>query len=118
MDVVGTMFFANNKLLIDKPRKRSTYQMVGGKVEQGETPLEAVIRECREELGEEAVFEENLFKLVMDFDEIATSDPNVKIHFYVFEYLGELKGRFKESDEIERFLWYDTSNGEAVLSNT
>ena len=39
MDVVGTMFFENNKLLIDKPRKRSTYQMIGGKVEEGENPI-------------------------------------------------------------------------------
>ena len=36
MNVVGTMFFDNNKLLIDKPRKRQTYQMIGGKVEEGE----------------------------------------------------------------------------------
>ncbi len=33
MDVVGTMFFENKKLLIDKPRKRSTFQMIGGKIE-------------------------------------------------------------------------------------
>jgi hypothetical protein len=29
MDVVGTMFFKDKKLLIDKPRERSTYQMIG-----------------------------------------------------------------------------------------
>ena len=45
LKVVGTMFFNNRKLLIDKPRKRPTYQMVGGKVEEGERPLEAAIRE-------------------------------------------------------------------------
>ena len=45
MDVVGTMFFKDNKLLIDKPRKRVTYQMVGGKVEKAETPMQAAIRE-------------------------------------------------------------------------
>ncbi len=50
MNVVGTMFFKDNKLLIDKPRKRNTYQMVGGKVEENETPLEAAISECYEEL--------------------------------------------------------------------
>ena len=44
MNVVRTMFFENEKLLIDKPRKRSTYQMIGGRVETGETPLEAAIR--------------------------------------------------------------------------
>lgn len=50
MLVVGTMFFKNQKLLIDKPRKRNTYQMIGGGVEEGETPLMAAIRECYEEL--------------------------------------------------------------------
>ena len=65
MNVVGTMFFKEEKLLIDKPRKRSTYQMIGGKVEIGETPLEAAKRECHEELGENALFDENLFELVM-----------------------------------------------------
>ena len=115
IDVVGTMFFNDNKLLIDKPRKRSTYQMIGGKVEEGETPLDAAIRECREELGNKALFDESLFRLVMDFDEIATSDPNLNIHFYVFEYLGELKGELTISEEIEKFLWYDPSY---ILSNT
>ena len=33
IDVVGTMFFQNGKLLIVKPRKRHTFQMVGGCVE-------------------------------------------------------------------------------------
>lgn len=118
MDVVGTMFFKDEKLLIDKPRKRPTYQMVGGRVEDGETPLEAAIRECHEELGSHSHFDENQFELVMDFDEIATSDPTQKIHFYVFRYLGSLEGTLETSDEIEAFCWYESSLGEEMLSNT
>lgn len=116
--VVGTMFFDNEKLLIDKPRKRPTYQMIGGSVEVDETPLEAAIRECHEELGDEAVFDNNLFELVMEFDEIATSDGVTPIHFYVFKYNGDLTGELKTSDEIESFLWYDSSCGTEMLSNT
>ena len=41
--VVGTMFFKDGKLLIDKPRKRPTFQMIGGGVENGETPIQAAI---------------------------------------------------------------------------
>lgn len=118
MNVVGTMFFKEKKILIDKPRKRQTYQMIGGGVEEGETPLQAAIRECHEELGPFAIFHEENFQLIMDFDEIATSDPNKKIHFYVYKYEGELQGKLKESEEIEKFLWYDTSKTEAILSNT
>lgn len=118
MNVVGTMFFEDKKLLIDKPRKRSTYQMIGGKVEEGETPLEAAIRECREELGNEAIFDQNLIELVMEFDEIATSDGKTPIHFYVFKYNGGLKGKLSISEEIENFKWYSSIDGTDILSNT
>ena len=110
--------FKDNKLLIDKPRKRLTYQMVGGKVEKGETPMQAAIRECHEELGEKAIFDESLFNLTMEFDEIATSDGITPIHFYVFTYKGELKGDLNTSEEIERFKWYETKDGNEILSNT
>lgn len=118
LKVVGTIFLKDNKLLIDKPRTKPTHQMIGGKVEEGETPLDAAIRECYEELGPKAIFDDTKFEPIMDFDEIATSDPNIKIHFYVFKYNGELKGELETSEEIESFLWYDTSIKEDILSNT
>lgn len=118
MNVVGTMFFENKKILIDKPRKRPTYQMIGGRVEDGETPMQAAIRECHEELGEKAIFDETLFDLVMEFDEIATSDGVTPIHFYVFKYKGVLKGNLSTSEEIEKFLWYDSTMNKDILSNT
>ena len=118
MDVVGTMFFENKKLLIDKPRKRPTYQMIGGRVEDDETPMEAAIRECHEELGKDAIFQEDQLSLVMEFDEIATSDGVTPIHFYVYQYNGKLQGTLTESDEIEHFLWYDSSHSTEILSNT
>lgn len=118
MNVVGTMFFKEQKLLIDKPRKRPTYQMIGGRVEENETTLEAAIRECHEELGDKAIFNENNIELVMEFDEIATSDGITPIHFYVFRYNGLLEGELTTSDEIDNFLWYDTTKGNDILSNT
>lgn len=118
MKVVGTMFFKDNKLLIDKPRKRQTYQMIGGKVEKGENTLQSAIRECHEELGNEAIFDEKSFELVMEFDEIATSDGKTPIHFYVYKYNGALEGKLNTSAEIESFLWYNLAFGTDILSNT
>ena len=116
--VVGTMFFDNERLLLDKPRRRPTYQLVAGRIEDEEMPLEAAIRECHEELGDEAIFDESLIEPVMDFDEIASSDGVTPIHFYLFRYTGELTGKLKTSDEIESFLWYESSMGDEMLSNT
>ena len=117
LKVVGTMFIDNNKLLLDKPRKRPTYQMIGGKVEDNETVLEAAIRECHEELGPNAIIDETKFELVKDFIETATSDPNLKIHFHLFNYTGVLKGELTTSEEIENFVWYDTSMNNIPLSH-
>ena len=68
INVVGTMFFREGKILIDKPRKRPTFQMVGGRIENDELPLHAAIRECHEELGENAIFNESNLVFVMDFN--------------------------------------------------
>lgn len=118
INVVGTMFFKDGKLLIDKPRKRPTFQMIGGSVELGETPLEAAIRECHEELGPQAIFDETKFELIMDFNEIATSDQKTQIHFYVFKYNGELEGELETSEEIEKFMWFGEDDDIEILSNT
>ena len=118
MEVVGTLFIKDNKLLLVKPRRRPTYQLPAGKVEKGETILNAAIRECREELGKNAIFDELKIKFVMDFDEIASSDNVTHIHFYLFNYEGKIEGEFEESDEIEYFIWYETKMGSNMLSNT
>lgn len=116
--VVGTLFFSNGKLLIDKPRKRPTYQMVGGSVEENETTLQAAIREIREELGNKAIFDPTKIEFLMDFDEIATSDPTLKIHMNIFIYKGELHGELSTSDEIENFMWFGIDDDINLLSNT
>ena len=118
MEVVGTMFFKDGKLLIDKPRSKPTFQMIGGKVEKGETVREAAIRECHEELGEKAIFDEKLLEFVMDFEEIATSDPTKRIHMNIFQYKGQLKGELTPSEEIEKFMWFGANDDRSILSNT
>ena len=91
--------------------------MIGGRIEIGETPLQAAIRECHEELGSKAIFNENLFELVMEFDEVATNDGVTPIHFYVFKYNEKLDGSLTTSEEIECFKWYNSSCGTDILSN-
>ena len=54
----------------------------------------------------------------MDFEEIATSNPNLKIHMYVFEYNGLLEGELIASDEIEGFMWFGAEDNKNLLSNT
>lgn len=114
--VVGTLFFKDGKVLLVKPRRRPTLQVVGGSVEEGEELLEAAIRECHEELGMLARFDESKFRFLMDFDERATSDPNLKIQMNLFIYEGILTGELTTSDEIEYFMWFGINDDKQILS--
>jgi len=115
-EVSGTLFFKNGKVLLVKPRKRPTLQVVGGSVEEGETAMEAAIRECYEELGMLASFDERKFRFLMEFNEQATSDPNLTIHMNLFVYEGELEGELTTSDEIESFMWFSIEDNVSLLS--
>ena len=92
--------------------------MIGGSVEENESIFDAAVRECREELGDKAIFDKNKIKFLMEFDEIATSDPNLKIHMNIFLYEGELEGELTISDEIENFMWFSRNDDINILSNT
>ena len=115
-EVSGTLFFKDGKVLLVKPRRRPTLQVVGGSVEVGETIREAAIRECKEELGGKALFEANNINFLMDFEEKATSDPTLKIHMNLFIYDGELEGELTTSEEIECFMWFSFDDDKQVLS--
>lgn len=114
--VAGTLFFEDGKVLLVKPRKRPTLQVVGGSVEEGEEIREAAIRECHEELGDKAVFNSNKISFLMEFDERATSDPNLKIHMNLFIYDGKLEGELTTSEEIESFMWFGVDDDKELLS--
>lgn len=118
MRVVGTLFIENEKLLLNLSRKSTIYQLVAGKIENGETPIEAMIREAHEELGDKAIIDVNAFEQILEFDEIASSDNITPIHYYLFKYNGVIEGEITTSEEITRYLWYDTSISDIMLSNT
>ena len=55
VDVVAALVVENGKFMIcQRPQNKARgllWEFVGGKVEPGETRAEALVRECREELG-------------------------------------------------------------------
>ncbi len=83
-------------LLIEKKRGlgKGLYNGVGGKVEKGETPIQAAIRECKEEIGVEP---KNVkWRGVIEF----INDGSVYSYVHVF-IADDYHGEIRETDEAK-----------------
>lgn len=97
----------NKILLAMKKRGFGTgkYNGVGGKIENGETLEEAMIRETEEEIGVTPTKYEKVGEL--KFDEIYKGNKEkVMFHLYI---VSEWNGEISESDEM-RPEWFDINN--------
>lgn len=66
LTVVAALILRDSKILVCQRHREDTrglqWEFPGGKVESGETPQEALVRELREELGIEATIGRELFR--------------------------------------------------------
>jgi 8-oxo-dGTP diphosphatase len=81
IEVVAALIWDNNKFMIcQRPAHKARgmlWEFVGGKVEPGETKAQALIRECREELG--------ITISVGDmFMEVTHEYPDITVHLTLF----------------------------------
>ena len=80
--VVGIAFIENGKLLIVQSHRSSqtnSWTFVGGGVEEGETLIEAAIREVSEEIHNNFSITASDLEELFTFTEQAASDPNKMI---------------------------------------
>ena len=81
VDVVAALVVENGKFMIcQRPAHKARgllWEFVGGKVEQGETRKQALVRECREELGVTVAPGE----IYMEVDHVY---PDITIHLTLF----------------------------------
>lgn len=85
MEVVAALIFQEGKFLICKrpagKARAHLWEFVGGKVERGETPEEALNRECREELG-------ICVRVLEKFMDVTHAYPDLTVHLTL--YLAEI----------------------------
>jgi 8-oxo-dGTP diphosphatase len=93
-------------LLLVRKRDTETFMQPGGKFEEGETGVEALVRELREELGFELTGAD--LEYVGRFHADAANEPGHRVdcdvHFTVIETEGVVAA------EIEELIWVDPAN--------
>jgi 8-oxo-dGTP pyrophosphatase MutT (NUDIX family) len=89
------------RILVVRKRGTTRYMLPGGKIETGETPAQAAIRELHEEVG--AVLDTEQLHFLGDWITAAANEPNHSVHGYIFEH--PLIEGLAVRAEIEDLLW-------------
>lgn len=119
-NVVGIAFIQDGKLLIVQSVRSShnnIWTLIGGGVNDGETEVEAAIREVGEEIHNGFFIEEHDLKPVMCFKECAASDPEVDILMTMFICTKDINTFLSPDFEILKYHWYKLGESEYKISS-
>jgi 8-oxo-dGTP pyrophosphatase MutT (NUDIX family) len=92
---------SDGRILVVRKRGTSKYMLPGGKIEAGESPAEAAVRELHEEVGAE--LEPDSLLLLGEWTAPAANEAGLTVHGHIFEHpwVDGLAVRA----EIEDLLW-------------
>ena len=101
-EVVAGIIIKDQQVLMCRCHGNELYYCPGGKLEPDETELDAIIRECKEELDIDLI--DGLIKKYSRFeaDAYGFAEPRIVVmNCYRFDYNGEIKA----SAEIDDIFW-------------
>jgi 8-oxo-dGTP diphosphatase len=75
---------ADGRVLVVRKKGTSRFMLPGGKIETGETPAQAAIRELREEVG--ADLSPKLLTFLGDWTAPAANEPGLLVHGHIYEH--------------------------------
>ncbi len=103
IDKLAWVHIVNQKILITRSKGKDTYYIPGGKRESGETDLQALVREVKEELSVNLL--PDSVRYMKTFEAQAHDKPEGTI-VRMTCYTGDYTGRIKAASEIEEVDWF------------
>ena len=101
---------ADGRLLLVRKRGTSAFMQPGGKIEPDELPIDALVRELREELG--LVIDPGAPSWLGSFSAQAANEPGVVVNAELFAM--SLWGEPIPAAEIEEMIWLEPGPAGAI----
>jgi len=111
---IGLVVTEGNSILLCKPFAFPDLILPGGRLEENESHLQCLIREIKEELGEDADLDIQTLEYVGIFSDRAAGKTDRTVDIVL--YTGKLAGDLKASSEIKELVWLSPSSDSHLLS--
>lgn len=111
IDKLAFIFIKDKKILVTLSKGKDTWYLPGGKREQGESDIETLAREVKEELALNLI--PDTIKFYGTFEAQAHEKPKGTI-VRMTCYMAEIEGDMKPSAEIEKLNFFDSNTKEPL----
>lgn len=102
---------SQNQMLLVRKKNTQRFMQAGGKIEAGETPLQALLRELHEEL--QICPNPNTLKYHGQFRAPAANEPNHEVYAHIYQLTWH--NSIHIAAEIEEARWEDPVNAKQLL---
>ena len=109
--VALAVFKEKQMLQVRTSKQEEVFYTLGGKYEEGESDIECLKREVKEEIG--CNIDEDSLKFLAEFEDVAHEDQGM-LHIRMYE--GELIGEPRPSSEIVEIGYFDSKSNPKNLS--